>query len=322
MPFQIYNIAAYRDLVLNELKKEASVSGTPTNEIVQNYVGNWADSGEPRYDWAILNKIKGAQGCYNSMSEVLWYSYCHAPLHFDALQTMMQIEENDAEDTEYGDTFRKKVFSADGDLLVVDVGCGPMTAGLALANWYDDAHHKPLKLSYVGIDNSEYCTTLASHFAARSELFDMQHSPLFYEDCSACDLDKLKARLTSNGTLLFMFSYILGQHTCKQEHLEKWALFVRQAMSACNAKHNLFVYINSPHNGKEDTNNRYIQFQQLLGWKHLPNDGFYAKRLLKRFNEQAGLRVMEEGYAPFRHLIVDATLVDENYIPVRKDKHS
>jgi hypothetical protein len=323
MPFHIQDVPAYRELVLDELRKQARTSGTKTHNILQSNPGNYPD-GNPVYDSAIYKMLNRAHGCYNTLDKVLWYCYCYMPQHFDAFQRVMQMEEEDTANLQYGDTFRRRVFNTDGDLLVVDFGCGPMTAGLALADWYYSTEHKPLKLSYVGIDDSEHCRNFASQFAARDDLFFMQSPQLFGTSCSSINVDELKNRVTSNGTLLFIFSYALGQHTCEQEHLEEWALFARQLMTACGAKHNLVVYTNSTWNGREDTDNKYKQFAKMLYCEssNLPTEGVYQERHLKHFNEPTGPIVISKGPQNFRHHIVDATLVNEKGIPIREDKRS
>lgn len=321
MPFQIRAVSAYRTLVLDVLRQQARTRGTETYNILQSNPGYYPD-GNPAYDNAIYKMLNRAHGCYNTFDEVLWYCYCYMPQHFDAFQRVIQMEEEDSTDFQYGDTFRRKVFNTDGDLLVVDVGCGPMTAGLALADWYLGTERKFLKLSYVGIDDSEHCRNIASQFAARNDLFSMQSPPLFEASCSAIDVGELKKRITTNGTLLFIFSYALGQHTCEQEHLEEWALFARQLMTACGAKHNLVVYTNSTWNGREDTDDKYQQFAKMLYRKpsNSPKEGFYQERHLKHFNEPAGSIVVDKGPQNFRHLIVDATLTNEKGIPAREDR--
>lgn len=321
MPFQIQNNTAYRELVLDVLREQARTKGTKTHNMFQSNPGYYPD-GNPVYDSAIYKMLNRAHGCYNTFDEVLWYCYCYMPQHFDAFQRVIQMEEEEIADLQYGDTFRRKVFNTNGDLLVVDVGCGPMTAGLALADWYYGTERKPLKLSYVGVDDSEHCRNFASRFAARDDLFFMQNTPLFETSCSTIKVDELKNRVTSNGTLLFILSYALGQHTCEQEHLEEWALFARQLMTACGAKHNLVVYTNSTWNGREDTDNKYKQFAKILYRKpfNLPKEGVYQERHLKHFNEPTRLIVISKGPQNFRHLIVDATLVDEKGIPIKEDR--
>ena len=324
MPFQIHEIPAYRALVLDELRRQAATPGTGTHEIVQ-YNGN--------YDSAILSNLDSAQGCYDSLDKVLWYCYCYMPQHFDAFQRVIQLEEADADDEGYGDTFRKKVFSTNGDLLVIDVGCGPMTTGLALADWHNNRYGVPLKLSYIGIDDSARCREFAERFAHRDDLFAMQHQALFLGSCDECDMEQLKSRVTSNGTLLFVFSYIFGQDSCERKHWESWAAFMRRAMTACKTKYNIIAYTNSPpyrdkDNSSEwiDPNGKFDQFCRLLGWQE-PSLRFrkgtryqYQQRLLRGFNEAIGPRHTPPVAQAFRHILIDATLVDEKGMPVRKDK--
>lgn len=322
MPFQIQNNTAYRELVLDVLRQQAATPGTETYKLLQSNPGYYPD-GNPAYDSAIYKKLKRAHGCYNTFDEVLWYCYCYMPQHFDAFQRVIQMEEEDANDLQYGDAFRRKVFNTDGDLLVIDVGCGPMTAGLALADWYQGTKHKPLKLSYVGVDDSEHCREFADRFAARNDLFAMQNLPIFEASCSSININELKKRVTPDGTLLFIFSYVFGQDSCKQKHWQDWARFIRQAMTTCNAKHNLFVYTNVLLYDNPDmdwANTKYKQFRQLLNWRNPPKGNTYRERVLKQFNEPAGLVIVDKGPQNFRHLIVDATLTDEKGIPLREDR--
>jgi hypothetical protein len=327
MPFQIEKLPAFREIVLAELRKQAATPGTETYEVVQY------NSDYDTAMWSSLGNAQAKQGCYDTLDKVLWYCYSYMPQHFDALQRVMQLEEEDADDKSYGDTFRKKVFSTNGDLLVIDVGCGPMTAGLALADWHNNIYGFPLKLSYIGIDDSAHCRRFAERFTQRSEIFDMQHRALFYGNCDECDTELIKTRATTNGTLLFIFSYIFGQGSCERQHLENWAAFMRRAMTACKAKHNIIAYTNSPsYRDKDnpadfvDPNAKFDQFCRLLGWQE-PNLRYktgknyqYPKRYLKRFNEAESVKAIDQGPQSFRHLLIDATLVDEKGIPVREDR--
>ncbi len=107
MPFQIQNIAAYREEVLDELRRQAKLPGTETYEIVKSNPGSNSD-GYTKYDKAVYDRLENAQGCYDTFDKLLWYCYAYMPLHFNALQRIMQLEELAANDP-YGDTFRKKI---------------------------------------------------------------------------------------------------------------------------------------------------------------------------------------------------------------------
>ena len=213
------------------------------------------------------------------------------------------------------------------------MGCGPMTAGLALVDWYQSKEYKPLGLTYIGVDDAEHCRNFAESFANRHELFAMQNPPIFRADCSEFDVNELKNYVTQNGTLLFIFSYVFGQDSCKQEHIEKWALFVRQVMTTCNAKHNLVAYINSPpypdreNPGKYiDPNAKYAQLCQLLGWRdqelnyRTGTDYKYPQSFLNGFNEPNDIIAAKPSQQSFRHVLVDARLVDKRGIPIREDR--
>ena len=110
MPFQIQNNTAYRELVLDVLRQQAATPGTDTYELLQNNPG-YNSYGDLRYDEAIHGNLERAQGCYDTHEKVLWYCYRYMPLHFNAFQRMMQIEEEQVANLQYGDTFRKKVFN-------------------------------------------------------------------------------------------------------------------------------------------------------------------------------------------------------------------
>lgn len=71
MPFQIQEVPAYRELVLDELRNQARTPGTETFDVVQQNPGFWRD-GNPRYDGVIVTKLDNAQGCYKTLDKVLW----------------------------------------------------------------------------------------------------------------------------------------------------------------------------------------------------------------------------------------------------------
>jgi hypothetical protein len=86
--------------------------------------------------------------------------------------------------------------------LLIDIGCGSMTAGIAFA-----AHHlnnTSIQIHYVGIDRATSMLQLASRVVAH-DLFDATSSTNFLDDVLA--LNKLTIP-THIDTILFMFSFI------------------------------------------------------------------------------------------------------------------
>lgn len=100
-----------------------------------------------------------------------------------------------------------KFFSQDQRPLILDFGCGPGTACLALADLF-----KGQVVDYIGIDSSPAMRALASKqlTAAKAEsLFDADSSFTFKHSWTEVDVTAIHA----NTPILLLFSFFFASHT-------------------------------------------------------------------------------------------------------------
>lgn len=94
-----------------------------------------------------------------------------------------------------------------GNPIIFDLGCGPFTAGLSLAN----ALGKEKIFSYYGVDCYESMRKLGSQMANAARASNELHPMTTYEFTN--DLDKIKFEHISGNLTIFVASYLLASPT-------------------------------------------------------------------------------------------------------------
>jgi hypothetical protein len=100
--------------------------------------------------------------------------------------------------------------------ILIDFGCGPLTAALSLANYSLQNRHTSLNCHYIGIDRAPAMLTKAEQFSQHSRLFSPQSQFRFFNDnhneqAIIATIQNLSIHL-SNPCLLFNFSYLFASH--------------------------------------------------------------------------------------------------------------
>lgn len=289
---------AFRDLVLEQLKVDST-----TIQVARENPGR-NNYGERNYDAAIIRALDQAKTPCSTPTLALWYCYRYLNMHFDQFTEVINLEV---------DSFKDQIFSKKGNLLMIDVGCGPMTSCLAMADYHLKEYGSLINLHYIGIDNMLPMSNKASEFSKRADLFGPASTFLFFDSWASCNPSSLKDKVSKDGTLIINFSFFFGQPGIESSHAAELALFVRQVMTACQLKDMFVVFLNVDTTDYALTQQRYFEFRNHLGWKNLP---YRIAQYRSFFPKEVGAVKDFIGPKPFRYLLVKATLVDTTKKPV------
>jgi hypothetical protein len=172
---------AFESVVLEPLRQDQE-----TSKLLQNEVD---------FDTVLRQKLDRGRAPCNTERMALWYCYTYMLMHLDAYQTVITQQVN---------FFDELLLDSNNELLMIDFGCGPLTAPLAMAD-----HMKQIPcgviLSYIGIDHMETMLQKSSEFA--SHVFKPYWTPILVTSWNAVNL----ANLVKPKKIIFNFSYFFGQ---------------------------------------------------------------------------------------------------------------
>lgn len=127
-----------------------------------------------------------------------------------------------------------KEFPESSQILFVDYGCGPMTAGLALAEILSQS-----QIHYHGIDTSKNMVEMAQHINAEHQVFD---------NFKVVQADKLNPHLPAGefDVAILSLSHILAPSTCnlREEDVKEMASIWHQAVLDWQCKETHIIYQN------------------------------------------------------------------------------
>lgn len=141
--------------------------------------------------------------------------------------------------------------------LVLDVGCGPATACLALTDLFPGR-----RFDYLGIDSSPAMRTRARRLweaACEKGLVGEGSTPDFKESWDEVDVDQV----VPATTVLIVFSYLFASHTLTFGTIRSLADFVHRLAASRTTRPLVTVYMNSTN---PLANRNYEVFKQLLGF--------------------------------------------------------
>ena len=164
----------------------------------------------------------------------------------------------------YKDFFKPYIYQKPANALVIDVGCGPMTACVALADLQQSfPAKKRIDLDYVGCDIQPYMTDIALKFADKESQNDLfgENFRGCYPDIKNTDwIEQVDCSVKDGGTLVFYFSYFWGQQGVSEE-VGKWVDCVKRISLQARAEDTFIVYLNKDMDGY---NGAYIGFKHRL----------------------------------------------------------
>lgn len=151
-------------------------------------------------------------------------------------------------------TLNSNVFQKNKELVFIDLGCGSLTSGLALASLYYDIENEPISMRYIGIDIAESMLEKAKEFS-ETVLFSPRSEFNFY---SSWDIvpDSVVAEITQNNSfVIFNASYLFASSSLNEKSL---ASFVNKIILHLTNKA-YFVFQNPD---RVDRNEKYKKFKK------------------------------------------------------------
>jgi SAM-dependent methyltransferase len=140
----------------------------------------------------------------------------------------------------------------------IDLGCGPLTSGLAIADLFHTDTTKKINFTYIGIDISNHMIERAKSFA-KKDIFVQDHSFYFYNNWSEIPSAILKKSAGSNNPFLINASYLFASTSVNEEDL---ALFVNKLTSTFKNVH--FIFQNPD---RTDRNIKWEKFKKHIKFK-------------------------------------------------------
>jgi len=301
---------AFKDLIISPLRQLGGEPETDTHSILTasmeldgrgNPIVN--KRGRPQYkigerdteqyDLDILSKVEKGQGCYGSEEEVLWYCYCYMRMHMDALQAALKCtRHSDAKE------LQKCLVSTRRNLLLIDIGCGPMTAGLAVAEWYFRLNAAPINMSYIGIDPSAYCRAKAREFGQRQDLINLRKPLRLYPTLGDCKDSHLANRITGHSIVVFTLSYVFGQKSCSSVNAREIARFISTIVTRFQPDRSFIMYTNAL---RETV--KYNAFRTRLHSERIPQEDRYRRRVYRGFADRNTFGLADAGFGRIFHVV-------------------
>jgi len=135
----------------------------------------------------------------------------------------------------------------------IDLGCGPLTSGLAIADLHLDTTGQPLLIHYIGLDNSPAMLRKAASFWAAGN----------FAPASKCDLvlspediiDRLEPYRNAHTTLIFNASYLFASDSLEVLDLAKFFSNLRVEFGT----NRIYFVFQNPDN--PDRNAKFQQFK-------------------------------------------------------------
>lgn len=245
---------AFREIVLKPLREDKEVNER-VNEYLVEYQQNRTEFSS--FDHYIRMKILGhARTPCDTRALALLYSYTYMPMHVDGNIKVIERE--------YEKFFKPYIYQKPSNVRMIDVGCGPMTACVALADFQQSLPDKKrLDLDYIGCDIHSFMTDIALKFNQNKDQND-----LFGENFRGCYpdiknqewIEQVDCSVKDGGTLVFYFSYFWGQEGVPEE-VGNWVDCVKRISLQTRANDTFIVYLNRD---LDDKNGAYTEFKQKI----------------------------------------------------------
>lgn len=148
--------------------------------------------------------------------------------------------------------------SPDYKPVVIDLGCGPMTSGLALADLIFTTRGTAITMSYVGIDIAIPMMKKAKDFMSLP-IFSTETTFDFFESWNELSAKRLNGIAGTNNPIIFNASYLFASDTLDEQDLAHYVSNVAKSYK------NVYFVFQNPN--REDRNIKYIQFKKIVKHK-------------------------------------------------------
>ena len=146
----------------------------------------------------------------------------------------------------------------------IDLGCGPLTSGLAMAELFENETGEPLQVNYIGIDISEAMIEKAKEFS-HSDLFHIDSTFSFYNSWNDIPTETLIEFAGKNNPFFLNASYLFANLSF--DIVENLAKFVSNLTAEFKNVH--FIFQNPD---RADRNESWLHFKKQLKFEEINND--------------------------------------------------
>lgn len=146
----------------------------------------------------------------------------------------------------------------------IDLGCGPLTSGLAMAELFQNETGEPLRMNYIGIDISEAMIEKAKEFS-QSDLFHSESTFSFFKSWNDIPNQMLIEFAGKNNPFFLNASYLFANLSL--DIVENLAKFVSNLVSEFRNVH--FIFQNPD---RADRNESWFHFKNQLKCEEINAD--------------------------------------------------
>ncbi|WP_346239236.1 hypothetical protein ABDK00_010905 [Niabella insulamsoli] len=148
--------------------------------------------------------------------------------------------------------------------IFIDLGCGPLTSGLAMAELFQNETGGPLRIQYIGIDISEAMIEKANEFS-QSDLFHTDSKFSFFKSWNDIPHEMLVEFAGKNNPFFLNASYLFANLSF--DIVENLANFVSNLVSEFKNVH--FIFQNPD---RADRNESWHHFKKQLKFEEINSD--------------------------------------------------
>ena len=144
---------------------------------------------------------------------------------------------------------------AEKNFTFIDLGCGSLTSGLAIASLYQEKERQSLSLNYIGIDIAESMLKKAKEFT-QNELFSSDSTFKFYTNWNLISDEIIEQIVSNNPFVIFNASYLFASTSLDENSLAKFVNKITQRMNS--------VYFIFQNPDRADRNQKYQNFKKSI----------------------------------------------------------
>ena len=152
------------------------------------------------------------------------------------------------------DSLRPVFNDPEKTVVFIDIGCGPLTSGLALADLHAEKTGEKLTINYIGIDISQAMLNKAAQFL-KHNIFSEESQSAFYLNWNGIPKATLKKFVGLNNPIVINASYLFASTSLEETEL---AAFVKDLVIKYHTSDIYFTYQNP---NRSDRNQKYLNFK-------------------------------------------------------------